>query len=59
MGDKLSNIKSWTRAAQIAGAFAFVISILLIVNYVQYKRIDPVETELINNLITRLNPKPR
>ena len=58
MGDKLSNIKSWTRAAQIAGAFAFVISILLIVNYVQYKRIDPVETELINNLITRLNQNP-
>lgn len=58
MGDKLSNIKSWTRAAQIAGAFAFVISILLIVNYVQYKRIDPVETVLINNLITRLNQNP-
>jgi len=31
---------------------------LLIVNYAQYKRIDPVETELINTLVQRLNNNP-
>jgi outer membrane protein assembly factor BamB len=50
-----SNISNWIRIAQVAGAFAFIISMLLIVNYIQYKNIDPVNTELINNLITRLN----
>ncbi len=52
--DKKNNLL-WIRIAQIAGAFAFVISVLLIVNYAQYKRIDPVETELINTLVERLN----
>lgn len=52
------NINLWKRLAQIAGAFAFVISMLLIVNYAQYKRLDPVETELINTLVQRLNSNP-
>ncbi len=52
------NTRLWIRVAQIAGAFAFVISMLLIVNYAQYKRIDPVETELINTLVDRLNTNP-
>lgn len=55
METKNKNIILWKRLAQIAGAFTFVISMLLIVNYAQYKRIDPVETELINTLIERLN----
>ncbi len=58
MEEDKSNIKIWKRVAQIAGAFAFIISILLIVNYVQYKSIDPVETEMINELIIRLNHNP-
>lgn len=52
------NINFWKRLAQIAGVFAFVISMLLIVNYAQYKRMDPVETELINSLVQRLNSNP-
>jgi len=36
------NTSLWIRVAQIAGAFTFIISMLLIVNYAQYKRIDPV-----------------
>lgn len=58
MKEDLSNIKIWKRIAQIAGVFAFIISMLLIVNYAQYKRIDPVETELINSLVERLNENP-
>jgi len=53
-----SNNRIWIRVAQVAGAFAFIISVLLIVNYVQYKSIDPVETELINTLVDRLNKNP-
>ncbi len=53
-----SNNKILIRIAQAAGAFAFIISMMLIVNYIQYKNIDPVNTELINNLITRLNETP-
>ena len=53
-----SNKLIWTRVAQVAGAFVFIISILLIVNYAQYNSIDPVETELINALVDRLNQNP-
>jgi outer membrane protein assembly factor BamB len=58
MGKDKSNITLWKRIAQVAGIFAFIISMLLIVNYAQYKRIDPVETELINSLVDRLNDNP-
>lgn len=53
--NKKLNISTWKLIAQIAGVFAFVISMLLIVNYIQYKRLDPVETELMNKLVERLN----
>ncbi len=58
MENQMQYIQLWKRVAQIAGAFAFVISVLLIVNYAQYKRIDPVETVLINSLVERLNDNP-
>lgn len=52
------NIKNWKQIAQVAGIFAFVISIILIINYAQYKTIDPVNTELINSLVENLNRNP-
>lgn len=52
------NTHFWKLLAQTAGAFVFVISILLIVNYAQYKRMDPIETEMINSLVQRLNANP-
>lgn len=58
MKEDIKNIRIWKRIAQIAGVFAFIISMLLIVNYAQYKRIDPIETELINSLVERLNENP-
>ncbi len=58
MKRKVLNIQIWTLVAQIAAVFAFTISILLIVNYIQYSNLDPVETELINSLIIRLNENP-
>jgi len=59
METEKKNTNLWVRVAQIAGAFAFIISMLLIVNYAQYKRIDPVETVLINSLVERLNKNPQ
>ena len=53
-----SNIAIWKRVAQVSGIFAIIISGLLIVNYIQYNRIDPVETQVINALIIRLNENP-
>lgn len=58
MEKQILNTGLWKRVAQIAGAFAFIISVMLILNYAQYKRIDPVETELINTLVERLNNNP-
>lgn len=58
MKEDIKNIRLWKRIAQIAGVFAFIISMLLIVNYAQYKRIDPIESELINSLVERLNENP-
>ncbi len=58
MSSNKTNINLWKRIAQIAGIFAFVISVILIINYAQYKTIDPVNTELINSLVENLNHNP-
>lgn len=55
----MKNILIWKKIALVSGAFVFIISMLLIVNYIQYKRIDPVDTVLINNLVERLNQNPQ
>ena len=52
------NTHLWKRIAQIAGIFSFVVCITLIVNYIQLKKIDPVESKAINSLIERLNENP-
>lgn len=57
MTDK-KKISFWRILAIIAASFAFVITLLLIVNYVQYKSMNPVETELIHSLVLRLNENP-
>jgi len=44
--------------AIVAGAFSFVICLLIIVNYIQINRIDPVETTTIDALVSRLSQNP-
>ena len=51
-------INFWKRIAIIAGIIAALISILLIANYFQIKRSDPVNTKVINALVERLNQNP-
>jgi len=48
----------WKRIAIIAGVFSFIICVLLIGNYLQLNKLDPVNTEAINTLVERLNKDP-
>ena len=52
------NTKLWKWIAIIAGAFALLMCFLLIANYIQINRLDPVNTEAVNTLVTRLSENP-
>jgi outer membrane protein assembly factor BamB len=52
------NTRLWKNIALLAGIFAFVVSVLTVVNYLQLKRADPIKTETINLLVQRLNQHP-
>lgn len=58
METRNKNINLWEIISKISIAFALLISVLLIVNYAQYKTMDPVESELILGLVQRLNENP-
>lgn len=44
--------------AMIALAFAFIMCMMVIINYYQLSRMDPVNSELIDQLVQRLNENP-
>jgi len=52
------NLSLWRNIAIVAGTFSFIICMLVLVNYIQINRIDPVNTELINSLVQRLEENP-
>ena len=54
----INKIRFWKNIAIIAGILAILISVLLIANYFQIKRSDPVNTKVINALVERLNQNP-
>ncbi len=53
------NITLWKRIAQIAAIFVVLLSVLVIANYFQISRFDPVNTEVINALVERLSENPK
>lgn len=53
-----TNNKLWQWIAIIAGGFSFIICILLIANFVQINREDPVNTQTLDLLVERLNQNP-
>lgn len=53
------NVKLWKNIATIAAIFSFVMCFLIIANYIQLNRHDPVNTEIINALVERLNDNPK
>lgn len=54
----MDKIKLAQRIAWIAGGFALVLAILLIVNYVQTSFNDPIENQTIPALVKRLSENP-
>lgn len=52
------NVDLWRWIAIISGVFAFLVCFLLIVNYIQINRLDPVNTEAVNTLVVRLSENP-
>lgn len=52
------NVDLWRWIAIISGVFAFLVCFLLIANYIQINRLDPVNTEAINTLVVRLSENP-
>ncbi len=57
---KQNNVQArlWKSIMIIAGAFSFAVCILLIANYFQINRADPVNTNVLNSLVERLNQNP-
>jgi len=56
--DKTVNTHLWKRIAIIAGTFCILVSALLIMNYIQYNRMDPVNVKVIDQLVERLSENP-
>ncbi len=52
------NVRLWNSIAIISGIFAFLICFLVIANYIQINRLDPVNTEAVNTLVKRLSENP-
>lgn len=48
----------WMRIAGISGVFALLVAVLLIANYIQYKKVDPINTTIITSLVDRLSENP-
>jgi outer membrane protein assembly factor BamB len=53
-----NNANLWKKIILIAGIFSFIICILLIANYIQIKKADPINMKVINSLVDRLNQTP-
>jgi len=55
---KTINLPLWRGVAIVAAVFAILICAMVIVNYLQINKVDPVNTEVINSLVERLNDNP-
>jgi outer membrane protein assembly factor BamB len=55
---KWGSNRLWNRVATVAGVFALLICVLLVANYIQVKKSDPVNMTVINNLVERLYENP-
>jgi outer membrane protein assembly factor BamB len=56
--NKPINLSLWRGVAIVSGVFAILICAMVIVNYMQINKVDPVNTEVINSLVERLNDNP-
>ena len=56
--NKWGSDQLWKRIALVSGIFAFILCILLIANYIQVKKSDPVNMPVVNKLVDRLRDNP-
>ncbi len=54
--DKINIAKT---IAWIASGFSIIICVMLIANYLQFKSVDPLESDALNTLVERLHDTPR
>ena len=57
--NKWGSNRTWIMVARAAAIFAVLTCVLLIANYVQLKKSDPVNMTVITTLVDRLNQNPR
>lgn len=55
---KQGSDRFWNRIAIVAGIFAMLIGVLMVANYIQFKKADPVNMTVITSLVERLNENP-
>jgi outer membrane protein assembly factor BamB len=55
---KWGSNRLWTRIAFVAAAFALLTGVLLIANYIQVKKADPINMTVLTSLVQRLNENP-
>lgn len=58
MIEKTNTNKLLKGIAFVSLGFALIVSIMVVINYLQLSKADPVNTELINLLVDRLNENP-
>ncbi len=54
----IENVRLWQGIAIAAGIFSFVFCVLIIANFTQINRVDPVNTKVMNTLVERLKENP-
>lgn len=54
----IENVRLWRGIAVAAGIFSFVFCVLIIANFTQINRVDPVNTKVMNALVERLKENP-
>jgi outer membrane protein assembly factor BamB len=54
----IENVRLWRGIAIVAAVYSFVFSVLIIANFAQINRVDPVNTKVINTLVERLKANP-
>lgn len=52
------SVRVWKWIAIISGIFAFLMCFLVIANFIQINRLDPINTEAVNKLVVRLSENP-
>lgn len=56
--NKNVNVKLWKNIAIVSGIVSVLLCFLIIVNYIQINRWDPVNTEAVNTMVERLRQNP-